>query len=69
MIPVIDTTPRRFMIHSTEQKINIFISICERNNMDRDSVINSLMLAYIQDNLIDDELLPYVENIWDVNNG
>ena len=65
MKPVIDTTPRRFMIRSTEQKINIFISICEKNHLDRDSVINELMLSYIQDNIDDDELLSYVENIWD----
>jgi len=64
MIPVIDNTPRRFMIRSTEQKIDIFISVCDKFHLDRDTVIENLMLNYIRDNIDDDELLPYVENIW-----
>ncbi len=64
MIPITDNTPKRFMIRSTIQNILIFCSICEKNHYDRDSVIDNLMLSYIQDNIDDDELLPYVENIW-----
>jgi len=65
MTPIKDTTPRRFMIHTTKQKMSIFISVCEKDHLDRDTVINELMLDYIKENLDDDRLLKYVENIWD----
>jgi len=53
------------MIHTTKQKMSIFISVCEKDHLDRDTVINELMLDYIKENLDDDRLLKYVENIWD----
>jgi len=64
MIPIVDNTPRRFMIRSTEQKMDIFISVCEKYHQDRDSVIDNLMLGYVREFIDDDELLKYVEKIF-----
>lgn len=66
MTPIIDNTPIRFMVVSTIQKMYIFISICEKFHQDRDSVIDDLLFSYVREFIDDDELLKYVENIWNV---
>ena len=63
-LSVIKDSPKRFMVRSTQRRVNIFNAIAEKNHLDIHSIFNSMMLNWVLNNLDDKDLAENIERIF-----
>lgn len=59
-----NNTPKRFMLKTTQQRMDILDSVAESKQQDRSGAINESMLEYILINLNDPELVTPIKEIF-----
>jgi hypothetical protein len=55
---------KKFMVISTQRRVDIMDAILSRKHQDRHSMINELLKLWVLDNLDDDELIEPVRVIF-----
>ena len=61
---MIDDSPKNFMVRSSQHKVDLFNAIAEKHHIDIHSILNSMMLKWVLENLDDDDLVEPVKEIF-----
>ena len=65
---MVDSKPKRFMVNSTAQIIDIFDAVLELNHLDRSDVVMNLVREWTLE-LTEPELHPHINSVFDHKNS